>query len=72
MLTVTGENEDISHGQQIGKDQKGDNQRGEKAYQSKNLGFIDDILIFADTKVGMQSCQMLCRNLRPGVECKSM
>ena len=26
MLTVTGENEDISHGLQIGKDQKGDNE----------------------------------------------
>ena len=26
MLTVTGQNEDISHGLQIGKDQKGDNQ----------------------------------------------
>ena len=25
MLTVTGQNEDISHGLQIGKDQKGDN-----------------------------------------------
>ena len=27
MLTVTGQNEDISHGLQIGMDQKGDNQR---------------------------------------------
>jgi len=26
MLTVTGQNEDLSHGLQIGKDQKGDNQ----------------------------------------------
>ena len=29
MLTVTGQNEDISHGLQIRKDQKGDNQRNE-------------------------------------------
>jgi len=29
MLTVTGQNKDISHGLQIGKDQKGDNQRDE-------------------------------------------
>jgi len=27
MLTVAGQNENISHGLQIGKDQKGDNQR---------------------------------------------
>jgi len=33
MLTVTGQNEDISHGLQIGKDQKGDNQRDENGYQ---------------------------------------
>ena len=30
MLTVTGQNSDISHGLQICKDQKGDNQRDEK------------------------------------------
>ena len=54
MLTVTGQNEDISHGLQIGKDQKGDNQRDENGYQSNNIGFIDDISIFADTPEGMQ------------------
>ena len=32
MLTVTGQNEDISHGLQIGKDRKGDNQRDENGY----------------------------------------
>ena len=32
MLTVTGRNADISHGLQIGKDQKGDNQRDEDGY----------------------------------------
>ena len=54
MLTVTGQNEDISHGLQIGKDQKGDNQRDENDYQFNNIGFIDDISIFADTPEGMQ------------------
>ena len=53
MLTVTGQNEDISHGLQIGKDQKGDNQRDENGYQFDNIGFIDDISIFADTPEGM-------------------
>jgi len=33
-LTVTGQNEDISHGLQIGKDQKGDNQRDETVINS--------------------------------------
>ena len=50
MLTVTGQNEDISHGLQICQDQKGDNQRDENG----DIGFIDDISIFADTPEGMQ------------------
>jgi len=58
MLTITwGQNEDISHGLQIGKDQKGDNQRDENDHQFNNIGFMDDISIFADTLEGMQ--QML-------------
>ena len=44
----------ISHGLQIGKDQKGDNQRDENGYQFDNIGFIDNISIFADTPEGMQ------------------
>jgi len=40
---VTEQNENISHGLQIGKDQKGDNQRDEKGYQINNIRFIDDI-----------------------------
>jgi len=54
MLTVTGQNEDISHGLQIGKDQKGDDQRDENGYQINNIVFIDDISIFADTPEGIQ------------------
>jgi len=54
MLTVTGQNEDISHGLQIGKDQKGDNQRDENGYQFNNIRFIDDISIFADKPESMQ------------------
>ena len=54
MPTVTEQNEDISHGLQIGKDQKGDNQRDENGYLFNNIGFIDDISIFADTPEGMQ------------------
>ena len=54
MLQDTGQSEDISHGLQIGKDQKGDNQRDEKGYQFNNIGFIDDISIFAHTPESMQ------------------
>jgi len=54
MLTVIGQNEDISHGLQIGKDQKGDNQRDENGYQFNNIGFIDDMTIFTDIPEGMQ------------------
>jgi len=68
MLTVTGKNEDISHGLQIGKDQKGHNQRDENGYQFKNIGFIDDVSICADTLEGMQKllnvvqeCTAWCR-----------
>ena len=55
MLTVTGQNEDISNGLQIGKDQKGDNQREENGHQFNNIGFIDNISIFADTPKGKQN-----------------
>jgi len=55
MLTVTGQNENISHGLQIGKDQKECNQRDENGYQFNNIGFIDDISIFADKPEGMQT-----------------
>ena len=49
LLTVTAQNEDISYGLQIGKDQTGDNQRDENDHQSNNIGFIGDISIFANT-----------------------
>jgi len=55
MLTSTEQNEDICHGLQIGKDQKGDNQRDENGYQFNNIGFIDDISILADKPEGMQN-----------------
>ena len=56
MPTVTGQNEDISHGLQIGKDQKGDNQRDENGYHFNNIGFIDDISIFATHQRACKSC----------------
>ena len=55
ILTMAGQNEDIRHGLQISKNQKGDNQRDENGYQFNNIGFIDDISIFADTPESMQT-----------------
>jgi len=53
MLTITGQNEDISHGQGSAW-QNGDNQQDENDYQFNNIGFIDDISICADTQEDMQ------------------
>jgi len=72
MLTFTGQNEDISHRLQIGKNQKGDNKRDENGDQFNNIGFIDDISIFADTPEGMQKLLNVVQEFKPGVECKSM
>jgi len=55
MLTATGQNEGISHGLQIGKDRDDSSQDTTHSYQFNNIGFIDDILIFAETPEGMQT-----------------
>ena len=55
MLTETGQNQGISHGLQIGKDQDDRSQDADHGYQFKNIGFIDDIKTFAETPEGMQT-----------------
>ena len=55
MLTATGQNQGISHGLQIGKDQDDSSQDADHRYQFNNIGFIDDISIFAETPEGMQT-----------------
>jgi len=55
MLTATGQNQGISHGLQIGKDQDDSSQDADHGYQFNNIGFIDDILILAKTPEGMQT-----------------
>ena len=55
MLTATGQNQGISHGLQICKDQDDSSQDADHGYQFHNLGFIDDISIFAETLEGMQT-----------------
>jgi len=55
MLTATGQNQGISHGLQIGKDQDDSSQDADHGYQFNNIGFIDDISIFAETLKGMQT-----------------
>ena len=53
MLAATGHNQGISHGLQIGKDQDDSSQDADHGYQFNNIGFIDDISIFAETPEGM-------------------
>jgi len=55
MLTATGQNQGISHGLQIGKDQDDSSQDTDHGYQFNNIGFIDDISIFAETPKGLQT-----------------
>jgi len=55
MLTATGQNQGISHGLQIGKDQDDSSQDADHGYHFNKISFIDDILIFAETPEGMQT-----------------
>jgi len=49
MLTATGQNQGISHGLQIVKDQDDSSQGANHGYLFNNIGFIDDISTFAET-----------------------
>jgi len=55
MLTATGQNQGISHGLQVGKNQVDSSQDADHGYQFNNIGFIDDISIFAETPEGVQT-----------------
>ena len=55
MLTANGQNQRISHGLQISKDQDDSSQDADHGYQLNNVGFLDDISIFAETPEGMQA-----------------
>ena len=55
MLTATGQNQGISHGLQISKNQEDSSEDTDHGYQFNNLGFIDVISIFAETPQGMQT-----------------
>jgi len=57
MLTATGHNLGISHGLQIGKDvdDSSQTQDADYGYQFNNVGFFDDISIFAETPEGTQT-----------------
>jgi len=55
MLTAIGQNQGICHGLQIGKNQEDSSQDANYGYQFKNIDFIDDISIFAETPEGMQT-----------------
>jgi len=49
------QNQVVSHGLQIGKDQDDSSQEANHGYQFNNIGFIDGISIFPETPKGMQT-----------------
>jgi len=49
MLTATEQNQGISHGLQIGKNQEDSSQDANHGYQFNDIGFVDNISIFAET-----------------------
>jgi len=55
MLTATGQNQGISHGSQVGKNQEDSSQDTDHGYQFNTTGLIDDISIFSETPKGMQT-----------------
>jgi len=71
MLTATGQNQGISHGLQIGKDQDDRSQDADHGYQFNSIGFIDDISIFAETPEGMQTLLTWYRSSQRGVAWRS-
>ena len=54
ILTATVQYEGISPGLQIGKNQEDSSQDADHSCQINNIGFIDDISIFAETPEGVQ------------------
>jgi len=52
---ATGQNQWISSGLQIGKDQEDSSQDADHGYQFSDIGFIDNVSIFAETREGMQT-----------------
>jgi len=67
MLTATQQNQGISYGLQIGNNQEDSNQDADYGYQYHEIGFFDDISIFAETPEGMQICQTWCRRSHHGM-----
>ena len=71
MLTATKQNQGISHGLQISKDQDDSSQDADHAYQFNDIGLIDDISIFAEIPEGVQTLLDLCRSSQHGVAWRS-
>jgi len=63
MLTTTGQNQGISQGLQIGKDQDDSSQDVDHGYQFNNIGFIDNISIFAEDPEGMQTLLVVVQEI---------
>jgi len=64
---VTGQNQGISHGLQIGKYQDDSSQVADHSYHFNNIGFIDGISIFSifvETPQGMEQRRLWSRSER--------
>jgi len=71
MLTATGQNQGISHGLQIGKNQDDISPDADHGYQFNNIGFIDDISIFAETPEEIQTLLDVVQSSQHGVAWRS-
>jgi len=68
MLTATGQNQRISHGFHIRKDQDDSSQDAEHGYQFNNIVcFIDNISFLAETPEGMQTLLNVVQSSQHGV-----
>ena len=71
MLTATGQNQGAGHGLQIGEDQDDSSQDADQGYQFNNIGFMDNISIFAETQKECKLCLTWCRSSQRGVAWRS-
>jgi len=55
ILTATGQNQGISHGLHFGKNQENSSHDADHGYQFDDIGFVDNISIFAETPNGIQT-----------------
>jgi len=71
MLTVTGQNQEVSHGLQIGKNQEDSSQDADHSYQFHNISFIDGSRSLLKPHEECKLYSTLCRSSQHGVAWRS-